>query len=80
MGIPAGFLNLFRPKAGLDPAHMGLAEEGNGHPASADAAADGLGQRAGQQRFLEGKLRPLFTAADLQLAAEGFGVNPDAHG
>ena len=58
---------------------MGAAQKQHAQPALADAAADGAGQLAGQQRLVEGQ-GPAVVAAGLgQLAVQALGADPDAH-
>ena len=59
---------------------MRLAQKIHAHPALADAAADGLGQLSGQQGLLEGQVRALLAAADLQLPLQRLRIHADPHG
>src|SRR5699024_3581765 len=69
-GVPDGSLHL---------ADVGAAQKQHAQPALADAAADGAGQLAGQQRLVEVQ-GPAAVAAGLgQLAVQAFGADPDAH-
>ena len=58
---------------------MGLAQQQHAQAALANAAAHRQGQGAVQQHLVEGQLRTLRAACFGQLAAQGVGVNADAH-
>ena len=59
---------------------MGTAHHQHGQTGLADAAANGQGQLVVQQHLVEGQ-RPAVIAARLpQLAVQGLGIYPDAHG
>ena len=78
-GLPAALSGLVVPYGGLDLADVSVAHQQHAETALSDAAADGEGELASEQRLMEGELAPLLAASDLQLPVEGFGTDADAH-
>ena len=58
---------------------MGFSQQQHAQTALTDAAADGVGQLARQQRLVEGQFSAVVAARDGELSVQTFGGYADAH-
>ena len=71
--FPADLSRIVVPDGGLDFADVRFAQQQHAETALADAAADGVGQFARQQRLVEGQFSAVVAARDGELSVQTFG-------